>query len=92
MTPHERFWPKAEVGEDSECWPWVGSRDPYGYGRLKINGKFRGAHRLAYELSVGSIPEGLEIDHLCRNRCCVNPAHLEPVTHAPADAADITSA
>ena len=53
---------------------------PNGYGHFSIKHKFRLAHRVAYELSVGPIPEGLTIDHLCRNHLCVNPAHLEPTT------------
>jgi hypothetical protein len=59
------------------CWEWMGGKQWGGYGL------FRGAcaHRLFYELLVGPIPAGLEIDHLCRNRSCVRPTHLEPVTH-----------
>lgn len=66
----------------SGCWPWPGSHDHRGYGRVSL-GRFRKvmAHRLAYELAVGPIPDGMELDHLCRNKRCVNPAHLEPVTH-----------
>lgn len=58
------------------CWPWLGAIAPSGYGRVHS----RWAHRLSYEFLVGPIPAGLDIDHLCRNRLCVNPAHLEPVT------------
>lgn len=63
-----------------ECWEWPKAKDSGGYGVVKFNDKFRKAHRLSYELLVGPIPEGLQIDHLCRNRGCVNPDHLEPVT------------
>jgi len=66
------------------CWSWVGSTRS-GYGVFSIGGKHRrtmAAHRLVYELLVGPIPEGLQIDHLCRNRGCVRPSHLEPVTAA----------
>lgn len=65
------------------CWEWQGARDPGGYGRLNARRGFAGlAHRHAYELFVGPIPEGLQLDHLCRNRRCVNPEHLEVVTSA----------
>ena len=79
----ERFWPKvSRLGED-DCWEWLASRQPHGYGQFAI-GRQRGgmttAHRVAYELMFGPIPEGLSIDHLCRNKGCVNPAHLEAVT------------
>lgn len=61
------------------CWEWTGTRT-YGYGRFRLRGKYVQAHRLMYELLVGPIPDGLQLDHLCRNRACVRPSHLEPVT------------
>lgn len=64
-----------------ECWLWTGSLHTDGYALTSFKGKTTGVHRLAYEAYVGPIPEGLEIDHLCRVRRCVNPAHLEAVTH-----------
>ena len=64
----------------SGCWEWQGAITPDGYGRQSYRGRARRAHRVAYELIVGEIPAGLVLDHLCRNRSCVNPAHLEPVT------------
>jgi hypothetical protein len=62
------------------CWLWTGSIGSAGYGRIVIDTKRYQAHRLIYELLVEPIPDGLEIDHLCRVRNCVNPDHLEPVT------------
>lgn len=76
-----RFWAQCERRNDVECWQWTGSMASDGYGRIRANGCQQRAHRVAYELFVGPIPDGLQIDHLCRNRACVNPAHLEPVTH-----------
>lgn len=68
------------------CWHWIGSRSGGGYGKyvLRIGGRVRAfsAHRVAYEWFRGPIPDGLQLDHLCRVRNCVNPGHLEPVTPA----------
>jgi hypothetical protein len=64
------------------CWTFSGHRTDRGYGRTKVDGKNVYVHRAAYEVLVGPIPQGLELDHLCRNRACYNPSHLEPVTHA----------
>jgi hypothetical protein len=61
---------------------WMGSQDGHGYGQVNVDGIPTKAHRVAFELHVGPIPDGLHIDHLCRVRLCVNPAHLEPVTAA----------
>lgn len=76
-TP-ESFW--ARVDRSGECWLWQGSKNSDGYGSLKYQGRMLSPHRLAYELSVGPIPEGSDLDHLCRNRACANPDHLEVVT------------
>lgn len=77
-TLEERFWEKVDCSGD--CWEWTASKDGRGYGQFHISGANYRAHRVAYELSVGEIPEGLDLDHLCMNKACVNPSHLEPVT------------
>lgn len=78
-TIEQRFWTK--VDKTNTCWLWIGSTTwGYGYFNLGPNNKRVRAHRYSYETLVSKIPEGLELDHLCRNRACVNPAHLEPVT------------
>lgn len=64
----------------SGCWRWIGSRDKDGYGRFKVDGGMRRAHRWAYEQTYGEIPPGWEVDHLCQNPWCVNPEHLDMVT------------
>lgn len=78
---HARFWFKVSLASPAECWLWRGTTT-HGYGRLHVNGRARNAHRVSYELAGHSIPDGLTLDHLCRNRACVNPAHLEPVPNA----------
>ncbi len=77
----DRFWAKVNVGERGDCWEWAASLN-HGYGQFWIieAGRPVAAHRVAYEMIVGPIPEGLQIDHLCRNRACVNPSHMQPVT------------
>jgi hypothetical protein len=74
----QRFWKK--VNKTEYCWIWTASVIDSGYGQLNINKTHIVAHRFAYELRKGKIPEGLHLDHLCKNRRCVNPDHLEPVT------------
>jgi len=73
-----QFWNLVEKGPD--CWTWHGGINGSGYGQFSLNAHFAGAHRLAYELTNGAIPHGMQIDHLCRNKLCVNPSHLEVVT------------
>lgn len=79
-----RFWAKVDKTSERGCWRWTASIRPDGYGQLWLREAQRPivAHRWAYLALVGPIPDGLELDHLCRNRACVNPAHLEPVTTA----------
>lgn len=81
-TAEQRFWTKVAKGTDDECWLWQGALTTTGYGSFKAAGWPGGAHRISYLLLVGPVPEGLVLDHLCRVRNCVNPAHLEPVTSA----------
>ena len=75
----ERFFLKVE--KTDTCWNWVSKLDN-GYGRFWLQGKSTLSHRISYEIAKGSIPKELQIDHLCRNRQCVNPDHLEAVTIA----------
>lgn len=77
---NSRRSPVAYVVDDAGCWVWQRSTWRNGYGRLKRDGKWVQAYRVYYERHVGPIPKGLTLDHLCRNRLCVNPTHLEPVT------------
>lgn len=77
----ERIADKIVPEPNSGCWLWTGSGNGKGYGQVHWSGGNYRAHRLVYEMLRGPIPEGSHIDHLCRVRCCVNPDHLEPVTH-----------
>jgi hypothetical protein len=77
----ERFHAGYAVTE-AGCWQWKRSLNSRGYGLISERGVVLLAHRVSYELQVGPIAEGLQVDHLCRNKACVNPAHLEPVTCA----------
>jgi hypothetical protein len=77
----ERISAKIEPDPDTGCWIWTAAKNQYGYGVVGIEtGKTGLAHRVAYRLMVGDIPEGLDLDHLCRTRACIRPEHLEPVT------------
>ena len=75
-----RFWEKVRIAPNG-CWDWIAAKGTKGYGYFRIGGRLRLAHRLAYETLIAPIPAGLESDHLCRNRACVQPDHIEPVTH-----------
>lgn len=74
----ERFWSK--VNKTNSCWEWIAGIGKDGYGRFRLNERINLAHRLSYEHFKGKIPKGLDLDHLCRNRKCINPEHLEAVT------------
>jgi len=76
----QRFLRFFRVGEEKECWLWLHTKDSKGYGRFGYKYKTYMAHRASYEFFVDTIPNGLVIDHLCRNTSCVNPKHLEPVS------------
>lgn len=77
--PEERFWPK--VDKSGDCWVWTAGMFPDGYGSFRYNGVMTGSHRVSYEWAYGPIPEGMQVDHQCRNRKCVRPEHLRLVTH-----------
>ena len=78
----ERFLSCIKITKDSgNCWEWIGYKNPDGYGRMSFNGKMPRTHRFIYEYFNGSITNGLELDHTCKNRFCANPKHLEAVTH-----------
>lgn len=80
VDPIIRFM--AKVQQEGDCLIWIGSRNPKGYGTFKVGASAVLAHRWNYQQTFGSIADDLDLDHLCRNRACVKPQHLEPVPHA----------
>lgn len=84
-TISERLWEKISPEPNSGCWLWIGTTHRKGYGQIRIGtrkkNKIYMAHRVSYEIHKRTIPDGLQLDHLCRVRCCINPDHLEPVTN-----------
>lgn len=83
MRPNtiEDFWSRVRI-TPAGCWEWLGTKLPSGYGQFSLKGLNHYVHRMMYEMYKGTIPDGLEIDHLCRNPRCVRLDHLEAVTHS----------
>ena len=87
-TVSQRFWSKVNFNGPvpiscphlGSCWLWTAGQFSNGYGQFSIKAKKKLSHRISYQYMVGTIPDGLDLDHICRVRNCVNPAHLEPVT------------
>ena len=83
----ERLLERVEIDLDTECWIWQGSADSKGYGKILVGSRvdgsrrYPGTHLVVYEHLAGLVPDGQELDHLCRRRLCCNPDHLEPVSH-----------
>lgn len=80
VDPKVRFWAKVDKDGPNGCWIWKGATTNEGYGEFWVVDRVVRAHRYAYELIIEPIPEGMTIDHLCRNTSCVNPEHMEVVT------------
>ena len=78
----ERRFMTRIAKDENGCWNWIGAKMRNGYGQLAVGGQHWAAHRYAYTELRGEIPVGLDLDHLCRNRACCNPDHLEPVTRS----------
>lgn len=77
--PHHRFWSRVDKRGPLGCWQWTAGKLTSGYGSFRVGNRAHVAHKYAYEALRGPVPEGKQLDHLCRNRACVNPDHLEPV-------------
>lgn len=80
--PIDRLADKFEVDHETGCWNWTAAMSAAGYGRVRVGESNKLAYRAVWEMTVEPVPDGLELDHLCRNTRCINPDHLEPVTHA----------
>src|ERR1043165_9731130 len=81
-TIEERLTARISIDPVSQCWNWTGAISNGRYGSIYDQGRMQKAHRVAYSVEVGAIPHGTDLDHLCRNTRCCNPAHLEPVTRS----------
>jgi hypothetical protein len=81
LSDLERLMAKVQPVPWSGCWLWLAATNGDGYGVVWFGGKLEQAHRVSYWLHRGQIPDGLELDHLCRVTFCINPDHLEPITH-----------
>lgn len=76
ISVSERFWQKVNIGEPDECWEWLAGTFNSGYGKFRLDGKSRLAHRVAFEAAAGTLGPDLDVLHKCDNPLCVNPAHL----------------
>lgn len=81
MNLLDRLMARVTCDDIDGCWEWTGARGTGGYGQVRLRGSKTTAHRAMFEAVKGAIDPELDIDHICRNRLCVNPAHLEAVTH-----------
>ena len=79
LKVHDRFFSRIALSP-SGCWVWTAGKTKAGYGEMMVSRRMWYTHRLAFEVFKGGIPQGMHVDHLCRNRSCCNPAHLEAVT------------
>jgi hypothetical protein len=77
----ERLFSRLIIDQETGCLLWTGGTAKFGYGRVSVNGYPQHVHQVMYEMFVGPVPDGLELDHLCRVPRCASPAHLEAVTH-----------